>query len=203
MQDADLSPEQMAKRLGISGMTLRRWKAEPPSEDLPKIYENTFLRVISDLVTEGKLSTTHPAVLALITQEQGMPFAGATSQLGIAPETLQGGISNEKRLMESLSQIGLQQAHKSEVDKSKTRILSFKKMGKDWAKRVTSLWKVITSAELNTIDKLVAYGALFYLICPFDLIPDWIPVIGYMDDYIVLGFAAAYYIKRFPQLFDT
>ena len=47
----------------------------------------------------------------------------------------------------------------------------------------------------------VAFGALFYLICPFDLIPDAIPVIGYADDFIVLGIAVLYYRKRFPHLF--
>jgi uncharacterized membrane protein YkvA (DUF1232 family) len=74
-------------------------------------------------------------------------------------------------------------------------------MGKDWAERISSLMKVLESNELHTFDKLVAYGALFYLIFPFDLIPDYIPVFGYMDDFIVLGFAVAYYIKRFPHLF--
>jgi uncharacterized membrane protein YkvA (DUF1232 family) len=61
--------------------------------------------------------------------------------------------------------------------------------------------KVLNSRDLHTFDKLVAYGALFYLLCPFDLIPDYVPVFGYMDDFIVLGFAVAYYVKRFPFLF--
>lgn len=203
MAAADLSPEQLGKRLGISGMTLRRWKAHPPSGDLPMIYEKALIGVIHELVGEGKLPMTHPAVQAVMTPNQWDPMATAVSALGIEPATLKGGAANEKRLMENLSQIGLKVANKAEVDRNKTRILSFKKMGSDWARRVTSLWKVVTSAELNTVDKLVAYGALFYLICPFDLIPDWIPVFGYMDDYIVLGFAVAYYVKRFPRLFES
>ena len=201
MKDAQLSPEQMAERLGVSGMTLRRWKAEPSTEKLPKLYENALVGVIYELVAEGKLPVDHSAVQAVMAQSQWAPMAPAVAALGIEPGVLKGGAANERSLMESLSQIGLKEGHKSEVDKSKSHILSFKKMGAEWAKRVTSLWKVVTSAELNTIDKLVAYGALFYLIYPFDLIPDYIPVFGYMDDYIVLGFAVAYYLKRFPQLF--
>jgi uncharacterized membrane protein YkvA (DUF1232 family) len=46
----------------------------------------------------------------------------------------------------------------------------------------------------------VAYGALFYLILPFDLIPDSIPVFGYVDDFGILGFAVAYYARKFPEL---
>jgi uncharacterized membrane protein YkvA (DUF1232 family) len=37
---------------------------------------------------------------------------------------------------------------------------------------------------------------LFYLICPFDLIPDNIPVFGMIDDYAILGVAWEYYVKR-------
>jgi uncharacterized membrane protein YkvA (DUF1232 family) len=203
MEAADLSPEQLGKRLGVSGMTLRRWKAHPPAGELPKIYEKALIGVIHELVGEGKLTTTHPVVQAVMTTNQWDPMTTAVAALGIEPATLKGGVANEKRLMENLSQIGLKGTNKSEVDRNKSRIMSFKKMGAEWGRRVTSLWKVVTSAELNTMDKLVAYGALFYLICPFDLIPDWIPVFGYMDDYIVLGFAVAYYMKRFPQLFES
>jgi uncharacterized membrane protein YkvA (DUF1232 family) len=36
---------------------------------------------------------------------------------------------------------------------------------------------------------------------PFDLIPDAIPVFGYMDDFVVLTVAALYLRKRYPRLF--
>ena len=63
------------------------------------------------------------------------------------------------------------------------------------------LIQVVKSKELTTLDKLVAYGALFYLLTPFDLIPDNIPIFGLIDDYAILGIAIAYYMKRFPKLF--
>ncbi len=63
------------------------------------------------------------------------------------------------------------------------------------------LTHAIRSKKLSLADKLVAYGGLFYLILPFDLIPDSIPVFGYVDDFGILGFASAYYFKRFPGLF--
>lgn len=56
--------------------------------------------------------------------------------------------------------------------------------------------EVIRSKDLTLADKLVAYGALFYLITPMDFIPDAIPVVGYLDDFAVLGLALAYYAHR-------
>ena len=91
--------------------------------------------------------------------------------------------------MESVSDIGKKSNHQSEVDSNKSRIFSFKKWSKEWSQRISSLWKVIASPQLTSLDKMVAYGALFYLLTPFDLIPDYIPVFGYLDDFVILGFA--------------
>jgi uncharacterized membrane protein YkvA (DUF1232 family) len=73
-------------------------------------------------------------------------------------------------------------------------------MGREWKKRITTLWKVVRSNKLTHFDKLVAYGALFYLLTPIDFIPDHIPVFGLMDDYLVLGIAVAYYAKNFKEI---
>lgn len=40
--------------------------------------------------------------------------------------------------------------------------------------------------------KLVAIGALLYFILPIDLVPDVIPVLGYVDDAAVVGAAVSY-----------
>ena len=37
----------------------------------------------------------------------------------------------------------------------------------------------------------MAIGALIYFISPIDLIPDFIPVVGYVDDAAVIGFVVA------------
>jgi uncharacterized membrane protein YkvA (DUF1232 family) len=36
---------------------------------------------------------------------------------------------------------------------------------------------------------LVIIGAIIYVVNPFDLIPDWIPALGFLDDAVVLAFA--------------
>jgi uncharacterized membrane protein YkvA (DUF1232 family) len=202
MEEADLSPEQLAKRLGISGMTVRRWQRQPGNKELPKLYEKSLVGVIQELVTEGKLPPESPAVKAVIAEEGSWTLPSSVDSLGITQNMLQEASHNPKHLVESLSQLGANEDKKTEVDQHKKKILSFRKMGAEWSTRISSLMRVLESSELHTFDKLVAYGALFYLLCPFDLIPDYIPVFGYMDDFIVLGFAVAYYVKRFPHLFN-
>ena len=44
--------------------------------------------------------------------------------------------------------------------------------------------------RVSLADKVIIIGCLGYLISPFDLIPDFIPVIGYTDDAAVLAWAA-------------
>ena len=53
------------------------------------------------------------------------------------------------------------------------------------------LYYVLTSPEVPHQQKLTILGALGYLICPVDLIPDFIPVAGYTDDLAALTAAIA------------
>jgi uncharacterized membrane protein YkvA (DUF1232 family) len=36
-----------------------------------------------------------------------------------------------------------------------------------------------------------AIAAIIYFVSPIDLIPDFIPVVGYLDDVVVIGWVAA------------
>jgi uncharacterized membrane protein YkvA (DUF1232 family) len=36
--------------------------------------------------------------------------------------------------------------------------------------------------------KLLVGGALLYLIIPHDVVPDWIPLVGFLDDFTVIGY---------------
>ena len=202
MNEAQLSSEQLGRKLGISGMTLRRWRHQPGDRELPKLYSRALDEVVCQLAAEGKLNMKSPVVQAAVTGARQAPFAAIIANLGITPDSLQEGQFSEPKMIESLSEIGRNADRQEEVDQNMERILSFKSWGKDWKKRISSLMKALQSKDLHAFDKLVAYGALFYLICPFDLIPDWIPVFGYMDDFVILGLAAAYYAGRFPQLYS-
>jgi len=48
--------------------------------------------------------------------------------------------------------------------------------------------------------KLIPLGALVYAILPFDLVPDFlVPLIGYVDDLIVLFWSFNYFLRKCPQ----
>jgi uncharacterized membrane protein YkvA (DUF1232 family) len=69
------------------------------------------------------------------------------------------------------------------------------------------LWRYVRDGRVPLWRKLVGVAAVAYLIWPFDLIPDFIPVIGYLDDAGVLTAAALFLVRdvrlhqqRFPEL---
>lgn len=53
------------------------------------------------------------------------------------------------------------------------------------------LFYAVESPKTPLRAKVQIYGALGYLILPLDLVPDLLPIIGYVDDLSALGFALA------------
>src|SRR5579863_8780398 len=89
LEEAKMSPEQLGKRLGISGMTVRRWRDEPPSKDLPKLYEKALVDLIQELVAEGKLSSDSSLAKAIIAENAAWPAASSGQSLGITEKMLE------------------------------------------------------------------------------------------------------------------
>jgi uncharacterized membrane protein YkvA (DUF1232 family) len=46
--------------------------------------------------------------------------------------------------------------------------------------------------------KAALAGLAIYLASPIDIIPDWIPGVGYLDDVLLIGFVAGYVLARVP-----
>ena len=70
------------------------------------------------------------------------------------------------------------------------KILKFaKEIGAAIIYKALQLYYVAQKPDVPVKVKATIYGALGYLILPFDLVPDMIPVVGYGDDAAALVFA--------------
>jgi len=66
------------------------------------------------------------------------------------------------------------------------------------ATNLLALWKLFKHPETPRAAKLVAVAVLAYALSPIDLIPDFIPVIGLLDDVILLPLGIALAVKLTP-----
>jgi uncharacterized membrane protein YkvA (DUF1232 family) len=199
MNEAGLSPEAAADLFGVSNMTLRRWRERPGDERLPEKYERAFRPALERLAGEGRLSPQ--AADAAIERRQGEDFRAALKRLGFPDDVMAAGPADQRALVEGLKKVGADPGHKDGVDRSEKRLVDFQRLGAQWKERVGGLMRVLRAGEIGPKDKVVAYGALFYLLTPIDLIPDSLAAIGFLDDFVMLGIALWFYRDKFPRLF--
>lgn len=67
------------------------------------------------------------------------------------------------------------------------------------ATHLLALWKLFKHAETPWAAKLVAIAVLAYALSPIDLIPDFIPVLGLLDDVILLPLGIALAVRLTPE----
>lgn len=61
------------------------------------------------------------------------------------------------------------------------------------------LWRYLRDGRVPLWRKLVGVAAVAYLIWPFDLIPDFIPILGWLDDAGILLAAAIFLVRDVRQ----
>ncbi|MEX1138568.1 MAG: YkvA family protein [Bacteroidota bacterium] len=66
------------------------------------------------------------------------------------------------------------------------------KKGLRFTNDLIALFSYMTDPEVHWAKKTVVVAALLYFIIPFDAIPDFAPVAGYLDDIGVVGAAIKY-----------
>jgi len=64
--------------------------------------------------------------------------------------------------------------------------------------RLLALWKLLRHPETPRLAKFVALLVLGYALSPIDLIPDFIPVLGLLDDLILVPLGIALVIRLVP-----
>jgi uncharacterized membrane protein YkvA (DUF1232 family) len=67
------------------------------------------------------------------------------------------------------------------------------------ATHLLALWKLLRHAETPRAAKIVALLVLAYALSPIDLIPDFIPLLGLLDDVILLPLGIALAVKLTPR----
>ena len=65
--------------------------------------------------------------------------------------------------------------------------------------RLLALWKLIRHPATPWPPKLVAFVVLAYALSPIDLIPDFIPVLGLLDDIVLLPIGIALVVWLTPR----
>ena len=61
------------------------------------------------------------------------------------------------------------------------------------------LYRLARDPRVPWTVKAVLIALAAYLACPIDLIPDWIPVLGYLDDVIIVGFVVGHVLRKVPS----
>lgn len=199
--ESGLSPEQLSGSMQISPMTLRRLLKRPPSDTVPETYETLVHEGVYRLIIDGKLPASSTMAQKILSGGRLRSFDATIHALGFSETAMGQGTDMDDRIIIGLTQIGSNPERQQAVQEGQGIMARFEKLSKEWAAKIGTLRKALASRELTTFEKFAAYGALFYVIMPTDLIPDTIPVFGLVDDFTMVTIVAAYYLARFPALF--
>lgn len=80
---------------------------------------------------------------------------------------------------------------------------------KEWAKRlrkqIIMLWFASRHPQMPLLPKVIAVVAVAYAFSPIDLIPDFIPILGFVDDAIILPILIWLALRFTPEqvIFDA
>lgn len=61
-----------------------------------------------------------------------------------------------------------------------------------------ALWKLFKHPQTPRAAKLVAIAVIAYAVSPIDLIPDFIPVLGYLDDVLLVPLGVWFVLRLIP-----
>jgi uncharacterized membrane protein YkvA (DUF1232 family) len=68
---------------------------------------------------------------------------------------------------------------------------------------VVAAWRFYTDPAASPAAKLLFILALFYIVLPFDAIPEIVPIVGWLDDVGVAALAAALLLRSIRPYRDA
>lgn len=82
--------------------------------------------------------------------------------------------------------------------------MNLKQRAKQLKIDIPAIFIALNKKETPVLAKILALITIIYALSPIDLIPDFIPVLGYLDDVILLPLFIAITIKLIPRdVFQT
>ena len=81
----------------------------------------------------------------------------------------------------------------------KEKMKELKKKAKEIKKNIVVLYIAFKKKETPWYAKVMAGITIGYALSPIDLIPDFIPVLGYLDDIVILPLLIVLSIKLIPR----
>lgn len=77
--------------------------------------------------------------------------------------------------------------------------MKIKERAEQLKKDIPAVFSALRKKETPLIAKLLAVITIGYALSPIDLIPDFVPVIGYLDDIIILPLLIAATVRFIPK----
>ncbi|RYG61544.1 MAG: DUF1232 domain-containing protein [Alphaproteobacteria bacterium] len=69
-----------------------------------------------------------------------------------------------------------------------------------WLKNEGSvLWRALWDKDTPTAARVAALGVIVYVVSPIDIIPDFIPFLGWVDDLVVIPLGIAFVRRLVPH----
>lgn len=76
--------------------------------------------------------------------------------------------------------------------------MDLKERGRKLKRDIPAIFLALTDKETPAMAKILAGITVGYALSPIDLIPDFIPVLGYLDDLLLLPVLVALTVKLIP-----
>lgn len=77
--------------------------------------------------------------------------------------------------------------------------MTFKERAEEWKRNVPAAFLALKDRDTPLIAKILAGITVAYALSPIDLIPDFVPVLGYLDDMLLLPGLIALTVKLIPK----
>lgn len=77
--------------------------------------------------------------------------------------------------------------------------MTLKERAASLKKDIPAVFLALKAKETPILAKIVAFLIVAYALSPVDLVPDFIPVLGYLDDVLILPALVALTVKLIPK----